>query len=598
MAPRRRTGPHAGDERGASAVLIAALLSVVLMVSAAFAVDLGQQRVVRRDVQAVADMVALDMVRLLDGRKAKDYTATAFDDAKKLSLQRNSSALGGELKPADVSWTFAVPGSTAGTWTTVASNADTVPTAIKVTAKSQTGFAFSGFTGVSEGGATRTAVARNEESACFRVGSFIASLDSGQSTLLNPILSALFGSTVNLDLIGYKGLAGANVSLLDLVNLGGLGVGSVDELLKLDGVEVAKIFVAAAKVLENQGKLAAANILRAITVSAATPKIAIADLIQAAPGASSALDASLNVLDLITTAAFVANKNHAVEIPNLGITLPGVASVTTSLTVIEPPKPKCGPVGTESETAQISLRLNAHINPQSIRVGVLDTSVDVGAIDLAVSIDLGKAIAKLTKVTCNVNGPDSLQVALKSGVVGGISITASAGVKARVNPVGGLLDSILGLLGLNSLLKPPYLTLDSSVSINAGSPSLSGYNKTVTVPIPGGYTVPSGSGSGALIGPVSIDPAINTDLVLHYWDGLLILGSWKERHITDPLNTVFDSVLRPLVSTLLSALVNPLVSTLQTALIGPLGKLLGLQVGGADVFAMPTPTCSGPKLVG
>ena len=594
MAPH---GPR--DERGASAVLIAALMAAVLLVSAAFAVDLGQQRVVRRDVQAVADMVALDMVRLLDGRKANEYSVSAFDEAKRLSLQRNRSALGGALAPSDVTWTFAKAGAAPGTWTTIDSSAAETPTAIQVSARSAVGFAFGGFTGVSKGGATRTAVAQNEESACFRVGSFVASLDSGQSALLNPILSALLGSSLNLDLVGYKGLAGANVSLLDLVKVGGLGVGSVDELLKLDGVTLGRLFVAAAKVLENQGKLAVANVLRAISVSAATPAIAIADLIKAAPGTGSALDASLNVLDLIATAAFVANKSHAVEIPNLGVTLPGVASVTTSLTVIEPPKAACGPVGTKAETAQISLRLNAHVNPQSIRVGVLDTSVDVGAIDLSVSIDLGKAIAKLAKVTCDVNGPDSLQVALSSAVVGGITVSATTGVKARVNPVGGLLDNILGLLGLSSLLKPPYLTLDTSLAINAGSPGLSNYAKSVTVPIPGGYTVPAGSGSGALIGPVSIDPAVNTDVVLHYWDSLLGLGgSWKERHITDPLNSVFDSVLRPLVGTLLSAVVNPVVSALQTALVGPLGRLLGLQVGGADVFAMPTPTCSGPKLVG
>ena len=56
------------DERGAVAVLTAVLMSLVLCTVAAFAVDLGMGRVGRGDMQAVADTVALDLARLLDGR--------------------------------------------------------------------------------------------------------------------------------------------------------------------------------------------------------------------------------------------------------------------------------------------------------------------------------------------------------------------------------------------------------------------------------------------------------------------------------------------------------------------------------------------------
>ena len=59
MMNRRR------DERGAVAVLTAALLTA-LVVMAAFVVDIGMQRVARRDMQALADVVALDLSRELD----------------------------------------------------------------------------------------------------------------------------------------------------------------------------------------------------------------------------------------------------------------------------------------------------------------------------------------------------------------------------------------------------------------------------------------------------------------------------------------------------------------------------------------------------
>ena len=590
-------GRRPSDERGATAVLVAVMVSLVLLVSASFAIDLGQQRVVRRDVQAVADVVALDMVRLLDGSQAKQYAKASFDTAKDRSIDRNTTALGGKLKYSDVTWAFAK--REAGAWVEVPKDSVDVPTAVRVVAKSSVGFAFGGVTGQSKGTATRSAVARNEESACFRIGSFIASLDTKQSVLLNPILSALLGSAVNLDLVSYKGLAGANVSLLDLVEVGGLGVGTVDELLTLKNVSVAKVFIAAADVLTDKGDLATANILRAISVGAGTPTIDIADLIHAAPGSTSALDASLNVLDLVTSSAFVANDDHAVAIPNLGINLPGVASTTTSLTVIEPPQEGCLNVDDgESHTAQVKLDMTAHINQQTLAVPALNTSLTIKPIDLAISIDLGQAAGKLLEVHCNAAGPDSIKVALSSSVVGGISISATAGATGTVDPVGGLLNNVLSLLGLGSLLKPPYLTLDASLAVGASSPAASSYNKTVTVPIPGGYTTPVGSGTGTVIGPVTATPKVSTNLVLHYWDGLLVLGSWKTLNITDPLNSVFTGVVNPLVSSLLTNVLNPLVATLQTALVEPLAKVLGLQVGGADVFAVKEPTCKGPKLVG
>ncbi|GAA3674075.1 hypothetical protein GCM10022237_37020 [Nocardioides ginsengisoli] len=590
----RRTSP---DERGAAAVLIAVLLAVVLLVSAAFAVDLGQQRVVRRDVQAVADMVALDMVRLLDGSKASAYDRATFEAAKNKSLARNDAALGGELTSDDVTWSFARR-TEAGAWVAVANDSDEIPTAVKVSAKSDVGFAFGGVTGVDRGGAVRTAMARNEESACVLVGSFIASLNSGEGTLLNPILNGLLGSSLNLDLVSYKGLAGANVSLLDLVKVGGLGVGTVDELLALKNVEAAKIFVAAANVLQQQGKLAQANILRAITVAASTPTVAIGDLISAMPGSDAALNAGLNVLDLITATAFVANKNHAIDIPNLGINLSPLASVTTSLTVIESPRKKCGGVGTTAETAQIRLKITAKIPAKKIGVdilGVLGAQVSLDETAVTVDVDLGKALATLNEVHCNPAGPDYLKVALSSSVLGSAKVSASLGAHALITvPLlgsGGLLGQILSVLGLGSLLNPPEIKLDTGLALTAQSPGATNDSKTLTLPIPGAYTVPVGSGSGVILGPVAASTSGTTQLSINYG----LLGNQNKVVLNaDPL---YNTVLNPILSAVAASL-NPIVTTLQNALITPLSQLLGLQLGGADVFTTPTPTCKGPRLVG
>lgn len=586
------------DQRGVTAVLMAFLVSVVLVVSAAFAVDLGQQRVVRRDMQAIADVVALDLARLLNGGKASAYDKSVFDDAKVRSVGRNDDALGGALANGDVTWDFVVRDG--GDWVVVDKTGEEVPTAVKVSATSDTSFAFGGVTGVARGGSTRSAVAQSDESACFRIGSFIASLDSSQSALLNPLLNGLLGSNLNLNAVAYQGLAAANVSLLDLVEIGGLGVGTVDELLALDNVEVADLFIAAASVLDDQGKLAQADILRAIVIDPDTPNIAIGDLVTAAPGSTAALGATINVLDLVTGAAFLANEDHFVEIPNLGITIPGLAVTSTTLHVIESPREQCGPVGTTNETSQISLDVVATVPGRTVSIpilGVANVSVVLDPVQVTLNLDLGQAIAELMAVTCNVNGPDSIRVDLASSVVGGVNITATLGAHAVITvPLlgsGGLLGQVLSLLGLGSLLNPPRLTLDTGVTIAASSPAASNYDKTVTVPLPGGYTTPVGGGTGPILGPLNSQTSGTTKLTLTTFG---LLGN-PTTITVDPGATLFNTILNPVLSAAASSL-SAIVANLQSALINPLADLLGLQLGGADIFAVPTPTCSGPKLVG
>ena len=84
--------------RGAIIPMMAMLL-VVLIPSTAIAVDLGMQRVVRRDMQALADVVALDLVRLVDGRNAAQINSgyhghATLSVALVRSVARNQDVLG------------------------------------------------------------------------------------------------------------------------------------------------------------------------------------------------------------------------------------------------------------------------------------------------------------------------------------------------------------------------------------------------------------------------------------------------------------------------------------------------------------------------
>ena len=79
------------DESGAVALVVALVTVAVVLPIAAMGVDLGMQRVARRDMQAIADMVALDMSRHLDGQTKYSVlkNTAAWKDGIRRSVARN-----------------------------------------------------------------------------------------------------------------------------------------------------------------------------------------------------------------------------------------------------------------------------------------------------------------------------------------------------------------------------------------------------------------------------------------------------------------------------------------------------------------------------
>lgn len=576
MSRRRRER----DDAGAVLPLVAVLVVLLLLV-AAYAVDLGVQRVARSDMQAVADAVALDLARELDGRDAATL-GPLMPPLAAASRDRNADSVGDpasvgvELGILDEQGDFALVGGS------------DVPTAVRVTARTEVDFAFAGVTGTDRGAATRSAVGVAELGACFRVGSYVARLDSSTSPLLDVLLGTLLGSDVTLSAVDYHGIAAADVTLLELVEVGGLGVGTVDELLDLDGLSVADFYVAIARVLTSRGELAAASLLESIHVAAATPPIALADLLTASATDRAALEAGLNVLDLVTGAAYAAGQGRSLVVDELGV--PGLLGA--SLVVTEAPQVGCGGPGTQAATAQVRLSVPVHLPGTALTVPGVG-SVTLGATDLALTLDLGRAVAELLDVDCGTAGPESLGLRLSSSVVGGVSLTGSArvGASIRLKLVDDLLDVVLQLLGLGALPAGlPTIDLDVSLGVAAGTLS-SGYSTPLTLPLPAAYTSPVGSASGVLLGDPVVQPAVGATIKLTV--PRLLAPPTVTTLSAGPL---FDGVVNPILAQVVTGVLRPLLSTLQTAVVAPVADLLGLQLAGADVWALREPACGGPQL--
>lgn len=585
---RRRLGSRQDrDDRGAVAAFTAIVL-VVLIAVTAFAVDLGMQRVARSDMQALADVVALDLARELDGRSVSELE-TVESSLASASRDRNRDVINfeGSLPGLAVDW-----GELDANGDFVLLSGTAKPSAVRVTADTEVGFAFAPAVGLDDsGGAERLAVASSDTEACFSIGSYAARLDTEASELLAPLVDGALNGNISLDAAGYRGIADADISLLDLA--AELGLGSVDELLTTN-VSAGDLFLAAADVLDNDGNTADADVLHALGVEVGSHTISVGDLINAESGGTAAETATINVLDLVAGTAFVANGTNAVSIPDLAVDLglTGTA-LSASVKIIEKARKGCGKKGSASaDTAQAEVDISGKLLSLP---NVLGLSVTGG--QTTISVDAASAHGLLTDVICGnetAASPSGEDVAVTKGLVGA-SVSTSVHVHGSIGTNSGLLGNLLG--GLTGLLGTVVrIDIDGDISLTA-STSDPTQVETAQYRVPGnpeawGDAYPLGSGELGLntTSVVAIPPPTLTIKVYTSLLGIPILK-------TDVSASQLLQITTNVVSAAVSTLVNPLLTTVNDALLEPLTDLLGVKLGGADVFA-DKPVCGNPRLVG
>jgi uncharacterized membrane protein len=362
-------------DRGVTIPLVALLLPVMIVMTA-FAVDLGMQRSSRRTMQARADVIALDMVRVIGGRtidaiNADPTTMIALHD----SAQRNGAVVDIPNGSADanaeritrIEW---------GRWNPATKQFELiattlVPDAVRITGEQRTQFRFQ----PGSGDVTRTAVATMNAGASLRLGSFAARASTGASPFLSPLVGDAVGATGG----GYEGLEKSDVTPNELVPYlpsGSTGGGTPEEVLAAE-VEVADLMRATAEALRNDpdatsDDIANATFLddRSVTVPPGPP-VRIEDIVAAEQGGEAgAVATEVNVLDLIAGAAFVANGDNAIAVPAVGFSQPGMVQspacdsdvsndateVCNALKVIQAPVIIAGGVGAAGSTSQVEIR--------------------------------------------------------------------------------------------------------------------------------------------------------------------------------------------------------------------------------------------------
>lgn len=566
------------DDEGAIVPIVATLL-VVLIATTAFAVDLGRQRVARSDMQAMSDVVALDIARLLAGQTSAALLSDAsFKAAIVSSVSRNATTVGAKpLVKVEIGQvvngsfvtsgavTYQSGGATVGSITIT--SAEDIPSATRVTSGTSLAFAFAPGTGA----ANRSAVAITDSSACFEIGTYAAAVSSGSSALLNPLLSAI-NSNLNLTAAGYQGLAATSLKLSDLAVA--LGVASVDDLATTT-VSYRSLYLAVAQVLGANGQTANATLLNTLAASVSTTAtLTIGSLLALGTGSNAAVSATANLLDLVAGSAFLINGTNFLNLP-LSASFPGLVSANAQVKIVQNIMKYCGRVGSQETTAtspgtsQAVVSLSSNLLGSTIAIPLVGT-VTAGSPTgkpVQIGVNLAPTSASLTSVRClsGVSASQGVNLAMDNAL-------ASTSISVPLRVTGTV--SLVGLVGLVSVDISTNVSVTSTVS-----PTSTDF--AITVP-PQAFDTVYSTGTGNLsLGSTTTKLGTTVTATL--------LG------IPITLSTAqLDSILNPVIS----AVVSPLISAVNSALVSPLTNLLGVRVGGADVILDSTPalSCSTPIL--
>jgi len=591
------------SEKGAVAMMTALFLVVIVGI-AALAVDLGMQRVSKRDMQALSDLVALDMARQLDGEtKAAPLLASQpWRDAQAQSIARNGGTLGdvptvtvevGHLGDPDSATPTVRP--------FIVATSDEVPTAVRVSSETAVDFAF--YSG--RGGVLARAIAESVKSACFSLGSYAARFLSSDSALLNQLKPAmddlLHMPAGSLDVVSYQGLANAGVSLQEIA--ADSSIGTTTDLLT-SSVNLGTLIQATVNALGRQSPpnsvaISALNKILQGHASFSTP-VLVSTFLSMSPTDSAALETRLRVLDIVTGAVLVADGNHAVSIPNLQAQVPGVGNPRgdSSLTVIEGPQTGCGTVGSMVKpvtTAQVNGHIYFDFSVNSINnvpgiQGVVQTPKST--VDFTVALAPADGILVAPAPVCHAGtaaDPDTESVQVHTAL-STMSATTNLHFSARV-PVGLPVFNALGVqIGINTTTLD--VTFDQAATTILPMPDSTG---TANLQIPPNDTTPVSTGSDTPLANFTIASAATNVQVESVVAGFTTVQ--LNSLATAALNASGGPAVTLAQAADLTVPLNQLVANVN-ALMTPLRTLLGLRVAGVDVFAVGRPTCNGAALRG
>lgn len=379
------------DVRG-SISIAAAFGLIVLLGAAALAVDVGSLHLDRRKLQGIADAAAL--------------AAAAKPGEERAAAER--------IIAANCDCGIAIASLTPGSYVADVGVAlerrftpgGASPNAVRIVLTREHPLFFGrAITGRGSNVISASATGSRRGYAAFSLGSRVAAVSGG---VPNAILSALTGSQLNLSVMDYNALAGADVDLLEFSDAlrSEIGVEALTFGQTLDSqVTMPQVLSALAAAADPS----VAPLVEHMAARASTTQLVPASAIDLGPRSSSVrVDAAnpvrVNLLSLLRTMLILGSADRQVDLDLVGA-LPGGTQAKLALIVGEPPANSPLIAVTDDNqvvvrTAQVRLRIDTKI------------ATPVATIELPVLAELGSASARISDIDCSKNASAAVKLAV------------------------------------------------------------------------------------------------------------------------------------------------------------------------------------------
>lgn len=245
------------------------------------------------------------------------------------------------------------------------------------------------------GSASRTKI------AAFSVGTRLASLNDG---ILNALLGKLLGTNLSLKVMDYRALVDTDISIHPFLKAVAtelnLTAATYEDVLDA-GVTMPQLLASMRAVQGLSGPVNSA--LRAIEQATAGSKVKLplSRILNLDPKKGLAVatggdwEMSINALQMISSAAALANGKNQVAL-NVGAAVPGLANVTVTLAIGEPPVEtpahRLGAPGSAVRSAQTRLAVEVGVDGLAALAGL--------KIKLPLYVEVAASEAKLADIRC------------------------------------------------------------------------------------------------------------------------------------------------------------------------------------------------------
>lgn len=413
----------------------------------------------------------------------------------------------------------------------------------------------------------------NVTGACITAGPRLASVDTGKSALLGPLLGGLLGTGVSLNALDWNALAGGNMNLLNFLKLlqTQLNLSSPSQVLGAN-LTLAQIANALALQAQAEAQPQLANALSGLAsqLNGVGATVRLGDLLKITADTGTLGTSTVNALDMFTGLVQLYNRRNVLTTPvPVGISggLLGAAGIVNSLQlyaqVIEPPSYVCGPTGSTFYSAAVRIKLKLDLITLA---PVTDTLVGLGLLQSA-SIAIGKLDVYA-------------DVARGQGSLAAVN-AATRAVTLQVAP--GVADLYIGKIDDSVFFNRSRTIQDADVdygAIGALQATLALGLASVNVPLEVKSIVRAQapfSTSVTMSGNFPQTRTVSSSTMFVTNAANSLVANLKFRDM--PGLGLLQGVVQPLVVTLVTKAVSPLLAPVLSGVADPLLKLLGIGLG-------------------